>query len=121
MNKLSISNLILLILNEENTSILRNEALKELKKRAYNYGLDYNELILFDEENINKRGYETSEYLFSKNTNLQKLMELYFENIYDNKHKLLLSETELCNYFGGFFDKLTIKEIANINKTLLFK
>lgn len=118
MNKLTISNLILLILNEENTSILKNEALKELKKRAYTYGLDYNDLIKLDEANIEKRGYKTSDYLFSKDTDIQKLMESYFKNIYANSDRLLLSETQLCNRFGEFFDRVTLKEMSNIKKRL---
>lgn len=118
LNKLTISNLILLIINKDNTSLLRDEALKELKKRAYTYGLDYNDLINIDEENIAKRGFKTSEYLFSKNTDMQKLMESYFENIYVNNSKLLLCETILCNEFGSFFDKVSLKEISNIKKRL---
>ena len=118
MNKLTISNLILLIINKENTSILRNEALKELKKRSYEYGLDYNYFINFDEENINKRGFQTADYLFSRATDMQKLMDTYFSNIYTNDNKLLLSEMHLCNNFGHFFDIITLKEMKNILKRL---
>lgn len=117
MNKLTISNLILLILNDENTSILRNEALKELKYRSTSYGINYEDLIKNDEENINKRGFETKNYLFSKNVDIQQVMDSYFENYYlDNK--LLLSEKELCNNYGEFFDTVCEKELINIYKRL---
>ena len=118
MNKLTISNLILLILNEENTSILRNEALRELKIRAYDYGLNYNDLICYDEYCIEKRGFNTKNYLFSKDVNVQKLLNTYFESIYSNNDSLLLSEKELCNRFGEFFDIITTKEMKNISKRL---
>lgn len=118
MNKLSISYLIMLILDEENTSILRNNALTELKKRAYKYGLNYNDLIKIDEGNINLRGFDANNYLLSKNTGMQELMDSYFTNIYSGNNRLLLSETNLCNNFGEFFDNVTLKEIKNINNRL---
>lgn len=118
MNKLTISNLILLILNKDNTNILRNEALKELKKRAFDYGLNYEDLIKMDGDNIFKRGFNTKDYLFSKNIDMQKLMNTYFKNIYSDDNKLLLSEKELCNNSGSFFNTINVKELKNINKRL---
>ena len=117
MKNLTISNLILLILNEENTSILRNEALDELKKRAISYGLRYDDLIKIDEENIYKRGFVTKDYLFSRNVNIQQVMDSYFDNFFSD-NKLLLSEKELCNEYGEFFDKVCEEEYSNIKKRL---
>lgn len=124
LKKVSISNLILIILNDKNKDILRKCAESELRKRIKNVGLEFDDLLHSDDEITQKRGLDINNYLISPNINMQQLMETYF--MYDWKtdcysNNLLFSEKHLCNEvdFGDtFFTKVCTKEIINLNKRL---
>lgn len=124
MKKISISNLILIILNDENNDITRKCAEVELRKRIQNVDWEYDDLLHFDDKVINKRGLNVDNYLISKNVNMQQLMEVYFT--YDWKtdyysNYLLFSEKHLCNeadFFEPFFGKMCNREIINLNKRI---
>lgn len=124
LKKISISNLILIILNDENTDILRKCAESELRKRIKNLSWEFDDLLHSDEKVIQKRGLDINNYLISPNINMQQLMETYF--MYDWKtdcysNNLLFSEKHLCNEedFGDtFFTKVCTSEIKNLNKRL---
>lgn len=124
LKKVSISNLILIILNDKNKDILRKCAESELRKRIKNVGLEFDDLLHSDDKITQKRGLDINNYLISPNINMQQLMETYF--MYDWKtdcysNNLLFSEKHLCNEvdFGDtFFTKVCTKEIINLNKRL---
>lgn len=124
LKKISISNLILIILNDKNKNILRKCAESELRKRIKNVGLEFDDLLHSDDKVIQKRGLDINNYLISPNINMQQLMETYF--MYDWKtdyysNNLLFSEKHLCNEvdFGDtFFTKVCTNEIKNLNKRL---
>lgn len=122
---LSISNLILIILNNKEDSCLRKNAEIELKLRLRNVGWEYNDLLHFDDRVISQRGLDVNNYLLSKGVDMQKLMEIYF--MYDinadyESNGLLFSEKHLCNETdlrSQFFNKICIREIQNLNARLL--
>ena len=124
LKKISISNLILIILNDKNDDILRKCAEIELRKRIKNVGWEFNDLLHFDDKVIQKRGLDVNNYLISSNINMQQLMETYFmydwQTNYDSNY-LLFSERHLCNDvdFGDtFFTKVCTREIKNLNRRL---
>lgn len=111
LRMLSISNLILLILNSKNSDILRKCAEIELRKRIKNVGWKYDDLLHFDDKVIEERGLDIDNYLISPNVNMQQLMETYFlyskDTNYDSNF-LLFSEKHLCNeldFAEPFFSK----------------
>lgn len=120
LQNISISNLILIILNSKNSDMLRKCAEIELRKRIKNVGWNYDELLHFDDKVIKKRGLEIDQYLISPNVSMQQLMDTYF--LYDYKttwqtNGLLFSEKHLCNEvdFGEpFFSKVCAHEIKNL-------
>lgn len=124
LKKVSISNLVLIILNDKNKDILRKCAESELRKRIKNVNCEFDDLLHFDDKVIQKRGLDINNYLISPNINMQQLMETYF--MYDWKtdycsNSLLFSEKHLCNEldFGDtFFTKVCTKEIINLTKRL---
>lgn len=124
LKNLSISNLILIILNDKNNDILRKYAEVELKHRIQNVGWYYEELLHFDDKVIKQRGLNVNDYLISPNVNMQQLMEAYF--LYDWKadyesNYLLFSEKHLCNeanFAAPFFSKICSKEIKNLDKRI---
>lgn len=124
LKKVSISNLVLIILNDKNKDILRKCAESELRKRIKNVNCEFDDLLHFDDKVIQKRGLDINNYLISPNINMQQLMETYF--MYDWKtdcysNNLLFSEKHLCNEldFGDtFFTKVCTKEIINLTKRL---
>ena len=133
LKKNSISNLILIIMNNKNSDGLRKYAEIELKKRIKNVGWDYNDLLHFDDKVIKERGLDVNNYLISQNVNMQQLMETFFlycfkRNEYDSlvpcevdEINLLFSEKHLCNinnYCEPFFKKICHKESENIIKKL---
>ncbi|MDO4963422.1 MAG: hypothetical protein Q4E75_04955 [bacterium] len=124
LNKLCISNLILIILNDKYDSQIRKFAEIELRSRIKNLGVTYDTLLHIDDKVINNRGIDINNYLISPNVNLQKLMETYFiygRGINNEDKNLLFSEKHLCNDVGineSFFDKVCIEEIKNINGRL---
>lgn len=124
LKKISISNLILIILNDKNNDVLRKCAEIELRKRIKNVGWEFDDLLHFDDKVIQKRGLDVNNYLISPNINMQQLMETYFmydwKTNYDSNY-LLFSEKHLCNDvdFGNtFFTKVCTREIKNLNRRL---
>lgn len=124
LKKISISNLILIILNDKNNDILRKYAETELRKRIKNVEWEFDDLLHFDDKVIQKRGLDVNNYLISLNINMQQLMETYFmydwQTDYDSNY-LLFSEKHLCNDvdFGDtFFTKVCAREIRNLNSRL---
>lgn len=124
LKTLSISNLILIILNSENRDILRKYAEVELRKRIRNVGWKYDDLLHFDDKVIKERGLDVDNYLISPNVNMQQLMETYFlyskDTNYDSNY-LLFSEKHLCNeadFAEPFFRKICKREIENIDKRI---
>lgn len=124
LKKISISNLILIVLNDKNNDILRKCAEIELRKRIKNVGWEFDDLLHFDDKVIQKRGLDVNNYLISPNINMQQLMETYFlydwQTNYDSNY-LLFSEKHLCNDvdFGDtFFTKICTQEIKNLNRRL---
>lgn len=124
LKKISLSNLILIILNDKNNDILRKCAEVELRKRIKNVGWKFDDLLHFDDKVIQKRGLDVNNYLIAPNINMQQLMETYFmydwKTNYDSNY-LLFSEKHLCNEadFGdSFFTKVCTEEIENINRRL---
>lgn len=124
LKKLSISNLILIILNNKNSDLLRKCAEVELRKRVKNVGWEYNDLLHFDDKVIKERGLDVNNYLISPNVDMQQLMETYFmycfNKNYDNRY-LLFSEKHLCNNgdLGDyFFSKICTKEIKNLSQRI---
>lgn len=124
LKKISISNLILIILNDKNNDILRKCAEIELRKRIKNVGWEFDDLLHFDDKVIQKRGLDVNNYLISPNINMQQLMETYFmydwQTNYESNY-LLFSEKHLCNNvdFGDtFFTKVCTREIRNLNRRL---
>lgn len=124
LKKISISNLILIILNDKNNDTLRKCAEIELKRRIRNVGWEYDDLLHFDDKVIKERGLDVDSYLISPNVNMQQLMETYFmfdkdTDYYSNY--LLFSEKHLCNEIGfsePFFRKICSKEIKNLDRRL---
>jgi len=124
LKKISISNLILIILNDKNSDIVRRCAEVELHKRIQNVGWKYDDLLHFDDEVIKQRGLDIKNYLISPNVNMQQLMETYFmygcqTDYYSNY--LLFSEKHLCNeanFAAPFFSKVCNIEMDNINRRL---
>ena len=60
--KISISNLILIILNNKNKDILRKCAESELRKRIKNVNCEFDDLLHFDDKVIQKRGLDINNY-----------------------------------------------------------
>ncbi len=124
LKHLCISNLILVILNKNNTDTLRKYAEIELRKRIRNFGCDYDDFLHIDDKVIKERGLNINNYLISPNVDMQQLMETYFLYAKDTHYYtngLLFSEKLLCNKldFGmPFFRKICDCEIKNIDKRL---
>lgn len=124
LKHLCISNLILVILNKNNTDTLRKYAEIELRKRIRNFGCKYDDFLHIDDKVIKERGLNINNYLISPNVDMQQLMETYFLYAKDTHYYangLLFSEKLLCNKldFGTpFFRKICAREIKNIGKRL---
>lgn len=130
LKHLCISNLILVILNKNNTDILRKCAEIELRKRIRNFGCEYDDFLHIDDKVIKERGLNINNYLISPNVDMQQLMETYFLYAKDTHYYangLLFSEKLLCNKldfkieFFSEIDKFVIKSycaIHNIDEKL---
>lgn len=124
LRKISISHLILIILNDKNNDFVRKCAEIELRKRIKNVGWEFDDLLHFDDKVIKKRGLDVENYLISPNVNMQQLMEVYFNynkgtDYYAND--LLFSEKHLCNemdYGDKFFGKICSEEINNLDRRI---
>lgn len=124
LKHICISNLILIILNDKNSDMLRKCAEIELRNRIKNVGWEFDDLLHFDDKVIQKRGLDIDNYLISSNIDMQKLMETYFmydcQADYDSNY-LLFSEKHLCNdvdFGDAFFTKVCNKEIKNLDKRI---
>ncbi len=124
LKNISISNLILIILNEKNSDIVRKCAEVELRKRIQNVGWEYDDLLHFDDKVIQQRGLDIENYLISPNVNMQQLMETYFMYAWQTDYYsnyLLFSEKHLCNeanFAAPFFSIVCNAEINNIKQRL---
>ena len=124
--KISISHLILTILNDENNDLVRKCAEIELRERVKNVGWEFNDLLHFDDKVIKKRGLDVNKYLISPNVNMQQLMEVYFNYNKDTDYysnDLLFSEKHLCNeieYGDPFFGKIVAQEVNNLSQRIEF-
>ena len=63
LKKISISNLILIILNDKNIDVLRKCAEAELRERVKYVGWEFDDLLHFDDKVIQKRGLDVNNYL----------------------------------------------------------
>lgn len=124
LKNLSISNLILIILNNEYQDIVRKCAEVELRKRIKHLGWEYDDLLHFDDKVISQRGLDVNNYLISQNVNLQQLMETYFTYCHGKCYEengLLFSEKSLCNgndLGSPFFTRLCNREISRLDKRI---
>ena len=124
LKNISISNLILIILNDKNKDHLRKYAEIELRKRIKHVCCDLDDIMHFDDKIIQQRGLDINNYLISPNVNMQQLMETYFTyKCHTDKRtdNLLFSEKNLCNnldFGNSFFSKVCNKEIKNLDKRL---
>ena len=119
LKKLSVSNLVLIILNDNNDKYLRKFAEVELRRRIRNVSMDYDEFLHYDDKVIQKRGLDIDNYLISPNVNMQQLMEAYFT--YNRSNELLFSEKHLCNevaFAEPFFRRICSREIKNLEKRI---
>lgn len=122
--KCSLSELILIIKNNQFTKEERKLAEIELKRRLKNWDCEIDELLDMEDSVIKKRGISIDNYLISPNVNMQMLMETFFgytvgQEFYSDE--TLLSEKHLCNDKGmcePFFRKVCEYEIKNIEKRL---
>ena len=78
LKNISISNLILIILNKKNADSLRKHAEIELRNRVKNVGWEFDDLLHFDDKVIQNRGLDIKNYLISPNIDMQQLMEIFF-------------------------------------------
>lgn len=126
LRHLSISALILVIINDSYNDDLRRCAEVELRSRLKHFGWDYDDLLHFDDRAIKERGLEIDNYLVSPNVDMQLLMETYFKYCYNlsgYQSHLLFSEKHLCNDLDGnpFFRIVCAEEIKNIDKRLAYE
>ena len=97
---LSISNLILIILNKDYSDTVRKCAEVELRKRIKHFDIEFDDLVHFDDKVISERGLDVDNYLLSPRVSVQQLMDSYFNYCYHKKFSengLLFSEKHLCN------------------------
>ena len=121
---LSISNLILIILNKDYSDTVRKCAEVELRNRVRHLDIEFDDLVHLDDKVISERGLDIDAYLLSPRVSLQQLIESYFKYCYhkkSNDNGLLFSEKHLCNDcdFGSpFFSKICDKEISRLDKVI---
>ena len=124
LRRISISHLILTILNDKNGDLLRKCAEIELRKRIKNVGWEFDDLLHFDDKVIKERGLDVDKYLISPNVNMQQLMEVYFNYNKGTNYEtnlLLFSEKHLCNemeYGDKFFGNICAKEMKNLDRRM---
>lgn len=124
IEKMSLSELSFIVLTDNYSPDLKNEAYLEIKNRFSKNGCNYNIFMEYEDEAISKRGNNIEKYLIQPNPNGQLLMELYFNHVYQQsvlQHgNLLFSENLLCNSNSQrtFFIKALKIELENLNKRL---
>ena len=124
MKKMSLSELSFIVLTDNYSSDLKNQAYEEIKNRFSKSGCNYDAFMEYEEDAISKRGNDIKKYLIQPKPDGQLLMELYFNYVYKNdcfQHgNLLFSENLLCNSNSQrtFFIKALKIELDNLNKRL---
>ena len=122
--KLSLSELSFIIVSDNYSKEMQNQAYSEIKRRFSTNGCHYETFMEYEEEAVNKRGSDISNYLICPNPNGQQLMETYFKYVNGrgiHEHgDLLFSEVLLCNSNSqnSFFTKALRKELNNIKKRI---
>ena len=122
MKKFTISNLVLIVLSDKYPDSLRKYAEIELRRRFRNVAWDINDFIDKENKKIEKRGLDINNYLFSKNLDMQKLMEVYFLYYYgysQNEDDLLFSEKHICGMSSSVFREILKNEIANLEARII--
>lgn len=122
MKKFTISNLVLIVLSDKYPDSLRKYAEIELRRRFRNVAWDVNDFIDKENKKIEKRGLDINNYLFSKNLDMQKLMEVYFLYYYgysQNEDDLLFSEKHICGMSSSVFREILKNEIANLEARII--
>ena len=124
LRKQTISGLSLIILNDKNSTIMRNCAEIELKRRIKNLGWKFDDLLHMDDKTIATRGLDINSYLIGPNPTIQQLMEIYFNYYYEKKSsesQLLFSERHICTdltFLSPFFNNIRNIEITNLSKRI---
>lgn len=124
LRKQTISGLSLIILNDKNSTIMRNCAEIELKRRIKNLGWKFDDLLHMDDKTIATRGLDINSYLIGPDPTIQQLMEIYFNYYYEKKvseSQLLFSERHICTdltFLSPFFNNIRNIEITNLNKRI---
>lgn len=124
LRKQTISGLSLIILNDKNSTIIRNCAEIELKRRIKNLGWKFDDLLHMDDKTIATRGLDINSYLIGPDPTIQQLMEIYFNYYYEKKvseSQLLFSERHICTdltFLSPFFNNIRNIEITNLNKRI---
>ena len=112
LRKQTISGLSLIILNDKNSTIMRNCAEIELKRRIKNLGWKFDDLLHMDDKTIATRGLDINSYLIGPDPTIQQLMEIYFNYYYEKKSsesQLLFSERHICTdltFLSPFFNNI---------------
>lgn len=124
LRKQTISGLSLIILNDKNSTIMRNCAEIELKRRIKNLGWKFDDLLHMDDKTIATRGLDIISYLIGPEPTIQQLMEIYFNYYYEKKSsesQLLFSERHICTdltFLSPFFNNIRNIEITNLSKRI---
>ncbi len=117
---LSLSELSFIVLTNTDDNNVRNNAYNEIKRRFSKNGCNYDIFMEYEKRTIEKRGDSISEYIINPHTTSQKLMELYFNYVYEKNismhGNLLFSELLLCNdnCKNSFFINFIKNEIQRI-------
>lgn len=124
LRKQTISGLSLIILNDKNSTIMRNCAEIELKRRIKNLGWKFDDLLHMDDKTIATRGLDINSYLIGPDPTIQQLMDIYFNYYYEKKSsesQLLFSERHICTdltFLSPFFNNIRNIEITNLSKRI---
>ena len=124
LRKQTISGLSLIILNDKNSTIMRNCAEIEQKRRIKNLGWKFDDLLHMDDKTIATRGLDINSYLIGPDPTIQQLMEIYFNYYYEKKSsesQLLFSERHICTdltFLSPFFNNIRNIEITNLSKRI---
>ena len=121
-NKLSLSNLSLIMLNKENSKEVRNAAEKEIQRRFKGTSCEFEQFREYEQRSIDKRGTDKENYLIGNNPSMQQLMDIYFRYVADRIYldNILFSELHFCNNDcrNAFFSTIVDLEYERINERL---
>ena len=122
---LPLSELAIILLGKNQDSDLQNQAYREIKRILANNGiLRYEAFIEYEEETLNKRGMDISNYLICPNPDAKQYMETYFRYVKINKDfehgNLLFSEIILYNNKNNhsFFVRSMLSELSNLKRRM---